>query len=920
MIKSKIRTIFILLSIVVATMFAFTFSLIRESSSNDDSNISVNSLEKSQSYSTYEDDISLFTVEQSSLDSNSVTYNVKYNEENVWYWDQSKDDYVAPNWSQYEYDEYYYGPEVSISESETGQGPISDDSYLPTFSIEYTNDRTTHWEEGDDGVLDESHGGDEGVESDDDIEVDDPYPYPPSFNGWTRNESYNSNRIEYSYTWDYSTTEMSNFPSVNDDGWELTSTDEGEWNQYNYDHWNWTSTHGYWGDPTRTSLGTENKAIWIDWEVDSQGNIEQTGKENVNTNDEATTDKNTINDDDVVEYSATDEEQRSPEAPTVTVPEPNDSDPHGVEADQEFTISNLSHGWEYDVSMNLMYEDEFGNEKTYGTFDDNFILPNDEPEIITSSEVINDTTIDFSYQITDDDDSSRITPVNWELKDSTGTIIDSGSSNSNYFEKSFDNLLPGETYTFTASFDYKSAEDNDYSIESNTLSSSTSNTTLDEIDDESYTISNYWVSNIQDDSYVLNMDIYSDNDFDIKYSDGLGFDVNEQEITFAEYGIEVHPGTNSIVVPTTLDVNEGDITVSPIINDHTTIKSSLPGSKDYNLDTNLDSENNIFINTVDSQNNSATVYYDIEGDLTNTQSVMYKFDDQDWRNVDNELITGPNTLQLNNLDQNSSHSLQMKIVNSENEVLSNSVSFKTDSNTTIGNLELESTFDSVILSFDVDNYRYLIDDGLDYFEWGIKYKDSKDDKFIKQGSVDINSNGRKTYTIDDLKPDTEYEVVVNVTNEDETLFLNDTITTEEEPSYGYDISNSAYITNVDRQKNDSFNVEYKGQLKYISYIDENGNLVRIDDYAKISNGVVNVNAPVTDGEVTFSLNGSTAYTYTWYEEFESDLVYKPVSEFSWLWFWISISILFFIITIVIVGVWAIYWRKTEKRTKTNIWH
>lgn len=905
-----------LISIVsILTLSMSNSMFIRESNPyvGFDSNIN-NELIEPQSSTTHS--ISDYDIVRLSQSGNEVTYKIDYSEEGVWYWDQKKEDYVKKSWGKYAYDDWYYGPNISLGSSGDDDFHTGSSSYAPTFTIKYTGDRPSHEvyhpEIPDDPDTSYNEHEDAWTET-----VYDNWPNPSnafkgSSSGWILQGSYNpSSNQSYTYKWSNYNSKAT-FPSLNKH-WEFSSKDDGNWTQCTYNHWDWTGTD-YWKNPVRAKTGLENQKVYVDWEIYSNDILIDSGREDVGRQDvvETTAQEFAASQTKPTYPTATDSQKHSSTPPSITVPEPKDSAWYGTEGSKTFTINNLPLGWEFVFNADLMYVDSNGQTQLYDSFEDTFTTSKTfQGNIELGSYSDNETTVGFTYDVIDPK-NLRESPVHWEARGDKG-FYQTGESYSNHFNQTFD-VTEGETVEFSAWYDYSLSFDNEGKPDLQTSTIESISQTTGVYYEDKVTKFEIWVNDIQDSSFVFNYYIATNNNFLPPGSQiNISFAGNNYTITDAQLG------TQSFLVDLSSKPELNDVGGEVVATLTTTLGESI-ATTSLNTTTNLVTPFTMRIteNTY-IKNTEAGVEYIIDPTGLSADEVVdevtYELNGAQYE-LDWDGTTTPQYIDFENLKANTEYTLQFEAKSNIRTYYSNVFKFTTDrnpkiylpsNNTTVGE-------HSAAMTFEVDKYEYL--DTTDY-TWDII--DKENDKVLYETTETISNNGSRTLYADGLQANHEYRFVMNAVVEEETIMLYSDVKTSREEN---DTLNNSYITSVSKTGSNSYSLGYKGKAITLQYSYDGDTWTEVE--FKQSKGKLLVeDVPTNDeGFVVFRLNGQMRSQTTYYDGVESTLIKprNPIDVEATTIVWIVI-IAFVLITIISASTWAYIHSKKEKERviEGNIW-
>ncbi len=813
-----------------------------------------------------------YEIQRSGTGVNSVTYEINYKEDDVWYWNQTKDDFVPPQWVKKTNDKYKY-------------------TSLPTFTI--------------------SNPSEEIIEH-------------PSFYGWTLiTESPDQRTFVYEWSNEWQQTSL---PSI-ESPWVLEdSSNFDTWELFEQATWGWNGS-GYWKEPTRTETGTGNKSIWIDWEIKYDGNVEQSGKKDI-LNSDINIESSKPNNDNLVTIPEGDEHSNI--APTIVVPEPQDGTPQGVQSTTELFIDNLSQGWIYNFNAKLMYRDENNVEHQYSEFEDNFSLSKDTIPTMDISSYPDDGDNGLTFKVeVNDPKGTRNTPINWVLKDSGGTIIESGSNTSNLFSKTFSGLNDEEEYNFECSFGYSLSE-SDFSTPT-IMTENLSKSPGDDYDEYVVTQLESWVTNIYSNEFILNLYIETENnEWDKNKNVGwtiqwfkknsldsgfLDIAIETSDLKIGQNSLKVEKGKNGIP-----DVNfdEYKIKVFPWVGgpDHTRILSNKIKSNDfYDLSTNIEPKYTIQINNADVTNNSSKVKYEVADDYNLIQEIQLKINDGNWVKVDSYDPTNVTQyLEFENLNINTTYKIQLKAIGVNDDfILSNDFRFKTDYNTNF-NLECEPGKNSILVQPTIEKYEYLDEK---YFKWNIK--DLDENKYIKSGTNYINNNRNNDFTIDNLNSNTNYEIVTNIEVEGKVIAKKVRVKTLEEKDSL--VENSFIVDGTTNNNFTEFNLEYIGSFKTIEYSYDGISWIEVEDFS-INDSHIEFSLPSSNSdqsEIYFRVNHTNNSLYSFYKGIDNELVIPP-DPIDWKPIILTLIISFIVLTMILSTAWGVYWiKRNRKPAEINIW-
>lgn len=873
--------------------------------------------------SGYTHDINEYTIRRVSQSDNNVRYTIDYKEDGVWYWNQEKSDYVKKKWNQYSYDDWYYGPEISIGQSGDDMSHTGSQSYAPEFTIKYTGDRPSHKVEHPAIPDDPETPWDDSVDGWTETVMDD-WPNPSSHafssgysgfrmvNSWTPDSN-----SEYTFEWTNFNSEMNSFPKLNKH-WEYVRKDEGEWNQCRYDHWDWTG-NDYWNSPDRANTGEGNKDVYVEWKISSNDHIIESGTEDIKTNDIIETSASNFasmqSKPPSTEYETTDSERHSSTAPYINVPEPDDSPWYSVDGSEDISITNLPLGWEYLFEADLMYVDKNGVEHVYEEYTDTFSTSKtNDSSIIIDGWSDNEDSVVFTYELIDEH-NIRESDVRWTLDGDMGTHYE-GTSQSNFFEQSFE-VNENESVTFSAQYDYSLSNnlDGTANVSPSAITSKTISTgTFYEDEIETFEI---WVDNIQDDSLVFNYYISTNNNF---LSEDYSMTINANE--YSAYIENPKVGTNSILVPLAIG-NEP----LPTYNVSANLNNSVIGdSRDaYLLNGPLDINTNLItdfsmrlINNEYIYNTEAAINYvfnenGIDKEINNIQYNL----NGEWYDLDYEVSEEIQTLNLYNLEDSEEYEIYFKATTDYTDYFSNTFKFKTDRSPSIyideGDVA-NSGENSVSMTFTTDKYEYLDETE---FTWGVM--DMESENMLYERKDYITNNGQKTIFADGLESNHDYRMIVNAVVEDEIKMVSADVSTYNSKN---DKINNSYIEDITRS-GDTYTAKYSGKLNSVQY-SLDGIEWKVISPSEVTSSTFEVTIPNDneDGYISLRLNNQMRSQSTYYKGVDSTLI-KPKDPFNFNWnlFIIIMVILFVALTISLASVWA-WWHSNKKqqlKIEGNVW-
>ncbi len=900
---------------------------------------------------TNNQEITEYEISRTSQSGNSVRYEIRYKENGVWKWVNTKDDYVKRTWYQYASDAYHYGPEVSLGDVGDDYYTSGNRSYTPEFSIKYTGERPTYevvhpadpgsWtnpyspdgtgDNPDTDLIDESI--DDKPEWIETVLDDWPAPwsaFASSYSGWIQEGVYNpNNNVEYDYYWSNFDVKISEFPKLNKD-WTYTYKNEGSWNQHIYNHWEWRGSD-YWKLPDRVLTGQGNEDVYVNWEILSNDVLVDSGKQTIFTKDKVTMSNSSFAANQpkpTSDYDLTgsnEYKKHSSTPPTINVPTPNESDWYGVEGSVYLDIDNLPIGWEYQFNADLMYKDKDGIERKYGSFTDNFsTTKNNTSSIDIGSYSNNEDSISFGYRV-NDPNNIRISDVQWEFEGTEGTYY-SGTSQSNYFYNTFD-VKKGEAARFNVSYDYSLA--NDYSGKPSSVSRQTENSELvytNEFYENKVDDFEIWVDNIQDDYFIFNYYISTNNNW-LPYLTEVEIMTNtgvNKKIPNAKLG------TSSFVVDTTipefssLDNNEfnikaklnfDDSSITPIESNDISVNTKTNLIKDFSM-TILGNE---YI-----ANTESGINYVMDFSNVSLEEIEFKYSlNNVWYDLEPEETNLVQNLELLNLKEDTEYELYFMARTDVRDYYSNNFKFKTDRSSSISFNEEEKNSGagehSAFMRFDVDKWEY-IDNPI--YNWNVI--DKENDRVVFEGTNTITHDGEHVLFVDGLESNHEYRIVINQEIEGEIFMLYQDVQTSLNRN---DLINNAYLTDVSREKS-KYIIQFEGKVMSVQYSFDKG-ITWYDAMFSLNydNGeieVYDVPLPAYNEGILFTVNNQMRSQITYYDGIENSLIIPkdPIEiNSNLLVFWILL--IFIVLTIICATTWGLLYKREEKDSKTiegNIWH
>lgn len=825
---------------------------------------------------------------------NQVTFGYEYSQNDTWFYDQTSEDFIYWDWYQDKYDDWEYT-----------------NGLTPTLSI--THEQVYEIDE-------------------DGSQIPVAPPTPPSYNNnWERDSSWVNTDLEVDYTWSPTTYKPDKVPSFSN-GWvikpgSVTNFDDN-WNQIEYNHWDWKeeTTASNWSPASRVETGSVNKKAWIEWELTSEGNVENKGSESINwsydttisPNIDQTKFENELKNQYTKSYNDDDDSfnHQSSKSPKINPPpNPNDSETGDVFGTGSKTINNLSSGWDYNLSVQALYEKPNGQIVIADELNKDFTIERDEPQI---EEIISysgdNSSITYEFNI-EDSQSSRISPVRWELIDSKGNIIEKGANNSNYFKKTFTGLNYMETYTFKIDYDWisNSSDPGTYHTIEPVESVQRVNGKSEYKDIK---ITDFGIDNISSTEMILTMDIDAPENFIPNYLE-VGWNVDGEDFPLEKD--KIHNGTNTLLVVLPDDsYTKSSITIYPYINGGSLDCDS--SSKTY-YTTNLQTPFGVQITNIDIDNTEVYFNYETYGsnsDLIN--SIEYQLDGKDWIQLNNE----SNEFKIQNLESDTDYSLILKVEGKETPTgdqgiinYSPTYKFHTDGDTSLyldPDLSYNDT-SSASVAVVADNTEYFDNQEITWI-----LQDLDNNKYIQEGTEDILSDGIIYFTIDNLNPDHSYRLFINADIEgnvfEDHIDLN-TITGDKA-----NIDN-AYITSVDKKKDGEFILSYEGTAKYIEYslTGKEGSYNKIK-FDSIEDNEITIHPEEGSDIYYFRLNGSNNSLFTWYEGNKDTSLYVP-----WIPNYLTITLVSFFIIILFAFFAAAlafgyhYWLKKygKNKMRINMW-
>jgi hypothetical protein len=138
-------------------------------------------------------------------------------------------------------------------------------------------------------------------------------------------------------------------------------------------------------------------------------------------------------------------------------------------------------GYQYQFNYDLKYTDKDGNTKSYFKDTHDFYTVKTGPSVVIEDISLDNEKESAKVKVTiTDPEATRSTNVSYTIKDSTGTMIQSGDYDSNVEVFTLNNLNPLETYTITVQFNYKLSYDKPTQTSITTQTFTTSNTSVSE--------------------------------------------------------------------------------------------------------------------------------------------------------------------------------------------------------------------------------------------------------------------------------------------------------------------------------------------------------------------------------------------------------------------------------------------------------
>ncbi len=894
--RNKVIKLFIFLLVGIASML--TFSVLIKSS-----NYSYSQKEYTQKTRNIGDgDINQYEVKKEvGFDPNNATYNVKYKQNDVWYYDQQKSDFVPPAWEQSQFESWSYNGD------------------MPSFEITYTGDYN--------GTI---------------------TPPLTTINSWVRVGGQQlPNTSVYTYEWTDKEHKATN-PSI-PKNWKKTHISDlnKNWTMDLPNAWSWKDSEGYWNDPHERATGKGNKKVWVDWNVknvNAENHIIKSGTKNIDTSyDHPNNIKRKL-----AQYN-TDKKNTdfttnlsiSSQKPTYTVKEPYDSNSiefeksigegyygeyaeSNGESGTDISIGELPKGYTYEVNGALKYEDKNGKIRTYGPeLKDKF--KNGEktgkaPEIIIESSSNSENSLTFSYSVIDPD-FLRITPVEWKFESVTDGLLMKGSSNSSNFKKTF-KVTRDEHYTFEASSYYTRSFDENKPSDRILITRESKPETAGKYYINKITKFETSVENIQDNNVIFDVYVETNNNI-LKSNTKASLEITElkrkgKSITSPPYIFPInHTGTTSIKLHTKQwKWKDKDRLIFKTTLERNGTKISEPITYEYNLNTNLKKSTNIIIDSNKYINNTeAELTYELESN-DHINEIEYSLNGT-WNKITKfEQRSSHQTLSLENLNPETLYNVQLKAeTNNGNEYFSNNYKFKTDRNTSIKHLDLTSDNNSITVENDVDKFKYLDDPRIN---WSLYDKDDK--KTIQVGTENIIDNGKFGFTINNLLPGHKYSYLENINIEGKTLALKKEIKTKDimDP----DLVNNAYIKDVKKISPNKYKIKYEGivfNAEYFSFKNREWKKMNAISFDK-NNELTLETSEKNLEHVQFKLNYSMNSTYSWDENIDSNLKNPPPIKLSYIVLLLIIIPIFLVATIGGVTIWAWWWKnKRVKKIDVNIW-
>ncbi len=829
-------------------------------------------------YANEKNNIVDYNISRESQSKNDVSYSINYEENDVWYWDARKSDFSPPSWKQRKFDKWEY-------------------STNPTFGMEYI------------GSLDEGE----------------PVPPAPHYSSWSSSPGTYYGSYVYTWTNKYHKASMPKIDRKDRKKWEVTYQDDfdSDWYQSSFNKWGWSQDHGNWNHPTRVNTGNANKDVWVEWKITSKNIVEQQGNFNIvdslhdlnKTESDPTSYNNEYNQ---PYFDMSDSDNKKP--PSIDIPEPKDGDVEGIGGNKTLKIKNLALGWKYDFSANLNYKDKDGNIKTYKTFDDDFTTDRNSPTDEINAFSDSPDSITYSIKV-NDPNSSRTSPIRWQLKDQNNIIIDSGECNSNNFVKTFFNLSEDSSYNLEYDYDYKLSPD-DLKTNSHNLKKSTKNYYKNTIKNKGVS-----VTNISKDQMILNSNFETNNNFiDPKIYDSFGvsikyFNTSGEKVIkdIKASSKEIHPGTNSYLFkysefdPGGIDFSK-EIDVSSWVVNKTTGEKITSDDMEYTLDTNTEVNFSILTKNSNVTNNQATINYSLSGNFDNINKLQYKIDDSHWNDIDFEKKSDEQSFIIDGLSGSTSYNLSIRGISNDHTIYANPFSFTTDRDSSMKIIEALPGENSLTLVTSFDKIEYLDNN---YFDWNIMEKDTG--KFIIEGRQDVLSNGQISTEINNLNLNTDYIITTNISINHKIVPYDVEMTTSKN---SFDHTNNAFVTNIKKKKSNKFELDYVGCVKTVKYsIDDGKNWVNVNDF-HFDNKKIYLDIKETDyNEIYFMMNDSFNSLSSWHNGIDNHLVLiKHPFKVNVAILVFVVILLFIFLTVLGTSLWAKWWKnKKVKSEKINMW-
>ena len=768
---------------------------------------------------TQNDDITKFELTTTGINSdgtlvagNQVTFNIEYEENGYWYWDQ--EDYEIPEWHQtvYEVNEEWVS-------NPTGQW-VWDGTEVPNETPNINDidgdglSNAGDWDDPNmvdndadgDGITNENDPDDdndgindwEWIDDDDDpdtpkvkVKLDQewtdtieepiqPQPAPPSpgYNGYYLEQPGGPEETYALDKWVITNGSDTYYldQTYNHYNWEF-NPGSGTWQDYVAPEWGYTE-EGYWPAVTQQLDEGRNKSVWVDYELTSNGYMVEEGTVDIERGMQ-TGNETLPNPQDPTEPWY---DPFNPTEPTWNQSEldgeqydtsysDGDGDFKGIGTNQiTFGPDVLHPGFTYQFEYSLKYETPTGEVKEYDSGNYEFKVAKQGPSInMYQVQPVQNESAQVKVEITDPY-ATRVSDVEWTLKDKDGTLIDSGSFDSNTQVLTFNGLdMRQEKYTFEITFDYQTVMG-----ETPVTMTDSIQLGLDELHEDEIVIESNAIA--LENEILVN--VYVDSEFEDWYDYYTGAYIS---IDGVMHDVELKEGSNQFTF-TFETVLPRDIPIEIGVEYNDGEDKTSVYYYEIKQDSNVYLEMVPLLETIDITNTTATIGYRVE-DISNVTSPRSSnFAYAEWRIKEEGGTYGEWTrvteetgeIYLTDLKPDTTYEIEFQVATTENQIIHGMpFKFTTESSTTIEDKNIDWSTTSFWYTFEADN--------VDNWDEQVMYWDltNTDTGMVEQtGQEVIDENGFYSISLYHLQAGTNYEfdykyTIDGVTTEHTYQFMTD---------------------------------------------------------------------------------------------------------------------------------------------------